>query len=164
VAVTVALIAPLLAGCGSGFHAKTSEIYQPGPGISVRTGGVYAVNMLIVTDGQGNGTLIGALINQQKTADKLTAVDVVGPGGHAVTTSILSGTIALAPQKSVQLADTADVRLTGHLVAGAFYHLTLTFDQAAPITTQIPILTNTDAYSGVTVAPAPTSTTPSHSP
>ena len=57
-AVAAALIAPLLAGCGTGFQAQTNQIYQPGPGISVRDDGVYAINTLIVTDGEGNGTLV----------------------------------------------------------------------------------------------------------
>ena len=66
--------APQLAGCSRGFGAQTDQIYQPGPGISVRSGGVYVINALVMTDGSGHGTLIGALINQQPHADILESV------------------------------------------------------------------------------------------
>ncbi len=74
------MLAPLLAGCGTGFQAQTNQIYQPGPGITVRDGGVYAINTLIVTDGNGNGTLVAALVNQAARPDTL-----VSRGGHEHT-------------------------------------------------------------------------------
>jgi hypothetical protein len=155
--------APLLASCGTGFQAQTNQIYQPGPGISDRTDGVYVLNALVVTDGQGHGTLVGALINQRARPDRLESVTVKSDSGAPLKASILSGTLALLPQRSVQLADTGDVRVSGKLVAGAFCSLSLTFHNAAPVAIQIPIVAKTSAFANVQVGPVPPPSTPSHS-
>ena len=161
-ALATALVAPLLAACGTGFQAQTNQIYQPGPGITVRDDGVYALNTLIVTDGAGNGTLVGALVNQEARPDTLESVQVKAAGAR-LKTQIISGTIALPSQRAVQLADTGDVRVTGDLPAGSVCTLTLTFHNAAPIAVQIPIVSTSSVYKDVPLGSVPPPTTPSHS-
>jgi hypothetical protein len=161
--VAAALLTPLLAACGTGFQAQTNQIYQPGPGISVRSGGVYALNALIVTDGDGNGTLVTALINQGPSPDTLESVLVRTRSGDRVKTSILSGTVALPSRRAVQLADSGDVRVSGDLAAGSVCFLKLTFRNAAPVTVEIPIVSTSSVYHDVPLGPVPPPTTPSHS-
>lgn len=161
--VAAVLLSPLLAGCATSFGAATNELYQPGPGITVRDSGVYVLNALIVTDGRGNGTLVGGLLNQAARADTLESVKVTAPGGKPLSVSILPGTIALPVQRLVQLANTGAVRVAGDVRAGLNYTLTVTFHGAAPVTLTIPALGRWSQFDGVPVGPAPSATTPSHS-
>ncbi len=158
VAGAVGLLGFSLAGCSNGFNAQTDEIYQPGPGISVRQGGVYLLNAAIVTDGSGNGTLIGALLDQSRTPDRLVSAKITGP--KAPTVTIIPGTITLPVHRSVQLADTSDVRLVGTLTTGTFLSLSLTFHNAAPINVQIPVLPRTTDFHDVLIGPPPPTLTP----
>lgn len=160
--VVAAVVVPLLAGCGStSFGAQTSQVYQPGPGITVRSSDVYVFNALVVTDGDGNGTLVGGLINQVTRTDTLQSVALTTPQGKQVDATILPGTVSLPDQLSVQLADTGDVRFGGDLEAGLNYSLTLTFANAAPVTVIVPVLTDAAEFATVPVGPTPTPTTPS---
>ncbi len=161
--LAAALLTPLLAGCATSFGAETNQLYQPGPGITVRDSDVYVLNAFIVTDGRGNGTLVGALLNRAARVDTLESVKVTGPGGKPLSASILPGTVALPVQRSVQLANTGAVRVAGALRAGVNYALTLTFHSAAPVTLTIPALSRWSQFDGVPVGPAPSGTTPSHS-
>lgn len=156
-----ALLTPLLAGCATSFGAQTSQVYQPGPGITVRGSDVYVLNALIVTDGRGNGTLVGGLINEAAQTDTLESVQVTDPAGNPVSATIQPGTIALPDQRPVQLADNGAVRLGGNLQAGVNDSLILTFRNAAPITMTIPVVAQSAQFSSVPVGPTPTPMTPS---
>jgi hypothetical protein len=148
-----------VAGCSNGFNAQTDEIYQPGPGISVRQDGVYLLNAAIVSDGSGNGTLVGALLDQSRTPDRLLSVTANGP--KAPTVTIIGKTIPLPVHTSVQLADTGKVRLVGTLTLGTFQSLTLKFHNGEPINVRLPVLAHSADYSDVTVGPPPpTAVTP----
>ena len=158
-----AALAATLAGCSGGFNAQTNQLYQPGPGVSVRQDGVYLINALVVTDGSGHGTLVGALVNEQARSDALESVTLTGSQGVSVNVTILAGSISLRPYQAVQLADTGGVRFQGTLQPGATYKLTMTFRNGAPITTLIPLITKTSTYSQVPIGPVRTGTTPSRS-
>lgn len=161
-AATAGVVAALTLGaCSNGFEAQTDQIYQPGPGISVREGGVYLLNGAFVSDGQGHATLIGALLNQQKTPDRLLTVGVTDSKGRPANASILPGTIALPPKVSVQLSETGPIRADGvGLAPGTFCTIDLTFQNAAPIKVQIPVLTRGRDFGGVPIAPIPTTSSP----
>jgi hypothetical protein len=146
----VALTA-LVSGCSNGFDAQTDQLYQPGPGISVREDGVYLLNAAIVTDGSGNGTLIGALLNTGSRPDRLVSVSF---GGGSQQSNIVGGTITLPMRQPVQLADTGNVQVSGKgIVAGTFQKVSLTFRNGAPISTDLPVLTQTEEFSTIPVAP-----------
>jgi hypothetical protein len=163
-ATAAALLAGLvLTGCGAGFTAETNQIYQPGPGITDRSSQVYALNMLVVTDGRGHGTLVGGLVNQQATDDTLVSAEITATEGKQPQTTIQSGTVTLPPHRLVQLADAGDVRVTGDLRPGVNLELTLRFHDAAPVTMQIPTVGQSDTFAKVPVGPVPPPTTPSHS-
>ena len=159
--LAAAVVAPLLAGCATSFGAQTQRVYQPGPGITVRSSGVYVLNAFIVTDSEGNGTLVAGLVNQMTRPDMLESVTLAGPGGKPLSASILPGTVALPGQQLVQLADSGPVRFGGDLVGGVNYTLSLGFASAAPVTVMIPALTvgSGAEFSTVPVGPTPSAPT-----
>ena len=74
-----------LAGCAANFNAPTNDPYQPAAGISDRTGDVYALNTLVVTDEAGNGTVVASLINQATTDDTLQSFSATDSTGADIT-------------------------------------------------------------------------------
>ena len=140
-------------GCGSNFDAQTQQPYQPAVGISDRSGQVYSVNTLIVTDGQGNGTVVSALINQSDTEDTLQSVTAVDDqGGDMPVQPLPEGGISLAARHLVQLATDGSVRLkSDNLEAGRFVTLTFTFANAAPVKVDVPVVAQTSTYADVPV-------------
>jgi hypothetical protein len=151
----LALVAALcltVTGCsGIGFNEQTNKFYQGAAGITNREGGVYVLNALVVTDGKGNGTMVGSLLNVMSTADSLQDVTATDSNGKAITTKLASP-VPLAPEQAVKLQTNASVRLTGKgLVAGYFIHVTFTFATAAPLSMSIPVLPQGTEYSSVPV-------------
>ena len=105
--------ARMLAGCS---RPQTNQIYQPGPGITVRDGGVYVINVLIVTDGSGTRNAgRGALINQ-RLARRHPGVGErrTGARQRPLKTTILPARSRCRPSEPVQLGHTGDVRVTGN--------------------------------------------------
>ena len=145
----------LLASCAAGFNAQTQQQYQAGEGISDRSTDIYVLNALVVADDQGNGTLVGTLINQSGQADELQQVSATGADGKSIRTTKLTSPIPLGYQQSVQLESDGLVRLTGDGVqAGDFITVTFTFGNAAPIELGIPIVPTGPMYTSVPVGPS----------
>ncbi len=141
IAVSLAAVGWAVSGCGAGFNAQTNQQYQGAEGINNRDGSVYVLNALVVTDGQGNGTLVGTLIDQSSTADALVSVTATDSHGTAVKTTKLSNPIALDSQQAVKLQTDAAVRLSGKaLVAGDILTATFTFQNASPVEIGIPVV------------------------
>lgn len=148
-----------LTGCGANFQAQSQQVYQPAVGVNDRSGSVYAINTLVVTDGKGNGTVIAALINQARQDDTLQEVSATDDSGKALAVRPLAhGGVALASGQSVQLADSGAVRVSGKsLEAGSLVTVTFTFAQATPVTVDAPVVSNrSSVYSTVPVGRAPT--------
>jgi hypothetical protein len=163
IGVGVAAVAFTLAGCGSNFNAQSQQEYQPAVGLTDRTGQVYAVDTLVVTNGHGDGTVVAALINQAHQTDILRAVSAVTDQGTKLKVGPLpGGGLRLPYEQSVQLANSGAVRVSGStLQAGSVIHLTFTFQQAAPVQVDAPVVTDSSTYSSVPVGPATSGTVPS---
>jgi hypothetical protein len=148
----VAALCLTVTGCnGVGFNEQTNKFYQGAAGITNRDGEVYALNVLVVTDGKGNGTMVGTLLNTMSTADSLQGVTATDSNGKAIPTKLASP-VPLAPEQAVKLQTNASVRLTGKgLVAGYYIHVTFTFTTAAPLSMSIPVLLQGTEYSSVPV-------------
>ena len=151
-----------LAGCASNFSAATNTPYQPAAGISVRTGDIYAINTLVVTDGSGNGTVVGSLINQAETDDVLESISAADSAGDKITTEALSQPISLpaypSPAQSVAVGADGSLRMSGDKVeAGTFVDITFTFANAAPMTVNVPVVIggSDTIYADIPVGPAP---------
>jgi hypothetical protein len=145
-----------IAGCGSNFNAQSEQIYQPAVGLSDRSGQVYAINTLVVTNGKGDGTVIAALINQAHHDDHLRSVTVVdGKGSQLQVAPLPANGLRLPSTQSVQLADSGAVRVSGpSLEAGTVVTVTFTFAQAAPVTLDVPVVEDSSTYASVPVGPA----------
>jgi hypothetical protein len=162
-AATAVVAVLALSGCASNFNAPTNEPYQPAAGISDRSGAVYAINTLVVTDGSGNGTVVSSLINQQETDDSLQSYSATDSAGKAITTTPLDSPIPLpaypSPDQTVQVGDSGDLRLSGdNVVGGTFVDITFTFASAAPFTVNVPVVVGgpDTAYADVPVGPVST--------
>lgn len=162
-AIAVLAAALTLTGCGASFNAQSEQPYQPATGVSNRSGEVYAIDALVVTNGNGDGTVVCALINEAEHDDALRAVSAVDDKGSALTVAPLpSNGVPLPAHQAVQLATSGMVRVNGStLRAGTFVTLTFTFAQAAPVTVGVPVLDQNSTYANVPVGPVGAGTTPS---
>jgi hypothetical protein len=134
-----------LTGCAANFNAPTNDPYQPAAGISDRTGDVYSLNTLVVTDEAGNGTVVASLVNQATTDDTLQSFSATDSTGADITAEPLAQPIALpaypSPDQAVAIGTAGDLRLSGdNIVAGTFVDITFTFGNAAPLTVNVPVI------------------------
>ncbi len=147
---TVAL-SIVAAGCGAGFGAQTQQPYQPSEGTNADSGKIAVRNLLVVSSEDGKGELHGAVINSGKTDDTLTAITAEAPEpGAQAATSGEQTTVKIEGVKQTDLkagtsvtfppAEGAAVAVTG-AKPGQMIKVTITFGQAGPITTSIPVLT-----------------------
>ena len=155
-ACLLTLVLPLVAGCGAGFGAQSQQVYQPADGVTVRSSMVYVVNTLVVTDGNGNGTVVVALVNQSDEPDQLVSLTAEDTGGDPVEVSPIPPDFALAAGESVQTADESTLRLSSPKVKpGGLVTLTFEFKQAAPVTIEVPVVPQSTDYADVEVGPPP---------
>jgi hypothetical protein len=146
-----AVVCLALTGCGGGFNDQTNKVYQSAAGISNRGHQVYVLNALVVTDGKGNGTMVGTLIDMAKSADTHHTVCAVDSTGKGINTK-LAAPVKLAPAQAVKLQTNAAVRLTSkNLKPGYFITVTFGFSTAAPVTMAIPVLPRGTEYTSVPV-------------
>ena len=149
-----------LAGCSTGFGAQTTELYTAPDGTDVRDGDVEALNVLIVANDAGSGTLVAALVNQTEQSDRLDSVSAtdpdLGPGAGAITVADVSPPLDLPPTTLVQLADPAVAAEIGPVVlegdtvdAGQTLQVTLTFAKAAPVVAEVPVVPRAEPYESV---------------
>jgi hypothetical protein len=125
---------------------------EPSLGQVERNETVTASNLVIVTDGEGYGVLVGTLINDGDEQDRLVDVDVEGELSQPVRVELLDGAIALPPDSPVRLADDPTVAVSSdRLVPGFRVPLELTFDSSAAIATTVTVEPQTDPYADIEV-------------
>ncbi len=154
---SLALALPALAACGF----QTDQVYQPAVGVNDRSSEVDVLGALVVSAEPGSGVFITTLVNNDTTtADKL--VSVQGDGVQVA--------VGATPDIPVRgLVNFADKSLGGIPVqgakvkAGGYVTVRLTFQNADPVTIEVPVVTDTGPYAGL-VASATTSSSPSASP
>ena len=169
---------PLAAGCAANFNAQTQVQYQPAVGSDSRESDVYALNMLVVGDGEGGGTLVGTLLNDDPKGtgcpDYLVGFQVVDNAGGGVKNSALPAAepvdapegcpsqvpekgIALPADQSVKLPDDATIQMSADTVQpGTFLTVTLTFQNSDPVEIDVPVVAEEEMYDGITVGPIET--------
>lgn len=154
-ACLVTLTLPLFTGCGAGFEAQSQQVYQPADGVTVRSSMVYVVNAVVVTDGEGNGTVVVALINQSDEPDELVSLAAEDTKGAAVEVSPIPPDFALPSGQSVQTAETGTLRLSSpKLKPGGLVTLTFEFKEAASVEVEVPVVPQSADYADVEVGPA----------
>lgn len=157
VAITSLLLAPVLGACG--FDVQTDQVYQAAVGVDERGSTVDVLNAVIVTNGTGQGTFAGSLVNSGATADSIEEVTAdagikVVPGGSVVIPAkgLLNMSRVLEPSGAIPLVlDGAPVE------AGSFVTLTFTFKSGEPVVVEVPVVDNTaegEDYHLVPLVPA----------
>ena len=147
-----------VSACAVGFDAQTTQVYTAPEGADAREGDVKGLNMLVVDNGGGTGTLVAALVNNADDDDSLeqvTAADV--DDGGAIEVGGLDGPVELPSGTLVQLAQAQTViELVGDpVVAGQVITINLTFTRAGAITAEVPVVMRTDTYAEVPFPEAP---------
>lgn len=160
VALAGLLAAGTLTACGTGLDAQTNEIYNPAIGVNARGGGVDVLNLLIVANPDGTGTVSGALINQSDDPDTLTGVTATTDEGELlrVEAPALPLDIPSAselPIDPVNLEDGSAIYVP-QVRPGYFLTLELTFANGEPVQLEVPVVDRgepLDIYSSVPTGP-----------
>jgi hypothetical protein len=153
--LAVALVAaalPVLSGCASNFGSPVLQDDNPVTGVNVRQGGVWGLNMLVVLDESGQGTVVGALINNAARDDRLVEVTLEAERGRGpVRTSLVRQQVTLPPDQLVEMSEPPTVAVQGDVQPGLFLGLTLRFQRAEPIQAQVPVMAPEGPYAEVTI-------------
>jgi hypothetical protein len=149
-------VAPALASCSLGtsnFDAQTNQFYTPAEGVNERSGGVDVLNALVVAEEPGRGRFIAGLVNNSDTTDD-ALTQVQGAGDSSEVKGSLETPIDIVRDGFVQLADKGEepVVLEGEqIVPGTFVELTITFEEADPVTVELPVVAAEDDYADVEI-------------
>lgn len=144
----------VVAGCSATNPIQTEDQYDPSDGVSITLGDVRALNLLVVTAGEGEpGVLHGALTNQgdddasvtvtfQTSGDDATATPTADPTTVAVPAG---ATVLLSGADGAQDGDrTVAVDITSTPAApGDVTTIGLTSDLAGSEQLQVPVLDGT---------------------
>jgi hypothetical protein len=156
-----------LSACGANFNAQTLQNYQPAEGTNADSGSIAVRNVLVLASEDGKGELHAVIVNSGGSDDTLVGIaqapaetqdgqaggDQPGQAtfGNVKTLDLKAGSSTLLPPpaESPQLengeAPGEPITVTGGK-PGQMINVVITFGQAAPITTYIPVLTK-DHYS-----------------
>ena len=144
VAIAALLLAPALGACG--FSAQTDQVYQPAVGPNDRSGQIQVLNAVIVTNGGGQGTFAGSLVNKADAADAVTNVTgdsgvTAKPGGplDIPAYGAVNLSKALEPSGAIPLV----ISGADQVVAGKYVTLTFTFTHGNPVTMKVPVVDET---------------------
>ena len=165
-ALTSSLIAASLAltltACGSGQNASTRQIKQVTDGVelSVKDNGVdiKILNLLLVSTSTGDAVVVGTIVNNGTTEDKLLGIAV------GTNQAVLTGETVLKQNAPIRFegeaANAKAVFVGVSPVAGRHVKLSLGFARAGFVTAEVIIRDQRDTYKDVTsgaAAPAATS-------
>ena len=165
-AAFVAATLPALSGCASNFDSPVLEKYNPAVGVNVREDGVWGMNMLVVLpDSGGQGTLVGALLNQSGQTDRLvSAVVRAEPHQGSIRSTLVRPGAELQPGQLVQMSDPTTVAVQGDVRPGLFVDLTLQFQRSKAIHTQVPVVPPEGPYAQVPLPSSQGGESPTGSP
>lgn len=160
---TTALLA--LGGCGTGFSAQTNQVYQAGVGADYR-GEIDVLNTLLVANDDGTATLSTSMVNNSDAEQTLAGVTATTLKGQELP--VVSTETKLPLRRGVLstvggAADAGGFWVSKGATAGDYVRLTLTFDKAAPVTLEAPVVGRSEEYAKVASAP-PTTPEPSPTP
>ena len=160
IAVAAVVLAPVLSSCG--FDEPTDRVYTPAVGVNERSGSVDVLNAVVVSGADGSGTLVATLVNND-TSEGETLQAVAGSG----VSIRLDGPVEVDRGAAVSLIDETEVSVEGEEVEpGNFIELTFRFEQAEPITVEMPVVARRGTFAEIpvpTVAPTPHSDSDSES-
>lgn len=137
------------AGCG-----MDDPVFEPSIGSNARSDTVDALGFAIVTDGEGNGRVVGSLLNTGEEPDALVGVDVELESG-TVEATMPSEDIALPVEESVELARVPAIGVVGQLPEGRFVEITLDFEVGPDLDLLVPVEPQRGPYAEIEVTQPP---------
>jgi hypothetical protein len=163
IAIALALT---LTACGPGQDAPTRMIKQVTDGveISIQDNGVdiEILNLLLVATETGDAVLVGTIVNQGDTEDKLLGIAV---GSNQ---AVLTGESALKKNQPLRFeGDTANAKAVFYgvsPVAGRHVKLSLGFARAGFVTAEVIIRDKRDDYRNVVSTPLEVTASPDSQP
>jgi hypothetical protein len=163
IAIALALT---LTACGPGQDAPTRMIKQVTDGVelSIQDNGVdiEILNLLLVATETGDAVLVGTIVNQGDTEDKLLGIAV---GSNQ---AVLTGDSALKKNQPLRFeGDTANAKAVFYgvsPVAGRHVKLSLGFARAGFVTAEVIIRDKRDDYRNVVSTPLEVTASPDSQP
>lgn len=139
-AALTSVLVLVLAGCAAGADAQTLQPYQAAEGTNAESGAIAVRNLLAMADDEGKGEIHGAFVNTGGSEDKLVGIEV-DKSEQGVEVAGMRA-FPLLPKRSVSLPPETGkpVTLTG-AKPGEMVKVRITFEDAGPIDTSIPVLT-----------------------
>ena len=136
--VALVLAVPALAACSTNFGAPTDQDYLPARGVNDRSGDVDVLNVVVVSDTDGTGTVVAGLVNNKSDEDTLTGVTVAGAEADIANArenaAIPGGGISNLATTGAVTASSPDIE------GGRFVEVVFTFQHAGAITVEAPVV------------------------
>lgn len=168
IAVTVAALVPLLAGCEAGNNAPTNQWHEPTQGASATLDGIVISNVFVLgpsIGGQlspGDSASLFFAVTNTGAPDKLTGITAPG---SAASVTLPGRTVNLASNQAVLLTGPAPKatvnQITRPLTGSSDIKLVMTFLNAGSVTLRVPVVPMANYFA--TFSPAPL-TVPTPSP
>ena len=128
---------------------------DPPLGAVERTESIDALNLVLVTEGEGVARLVGTVINEAEETDRLIGIDVdteIGP----YSLIFAEGPLLLPTGEPLRLAREAEVTVVSdRLRPGFMAEVTLLFENSEPVVSQVLVKLREGAYSEVEVMRPP---------
>lgn len=146
-----------LTACGEDDLASVDgpDNADPPLGAVERTENIDALNLVLVTEGEGVARLVGTVINQAEETDRLIGIDVdteVGP----YSLIFAEGPLLLPTDEPLRLAREAEVTVVSdRLRPGFTAEVTLLFENSAPVVSEVLVKLREGVYSDVEVMRPP---------
>ena len=148
-AAALIVVPVLLTSC-----SEDAEPYQASIGTNERTESTDALGFAIVVDGEGNGRVVGTLVNTSDQPQTLVGAEVESERGQV--RAVVDEDLPLPPNEPVELARDAAIAVSAaDLPEGLFVELTLTIDGALePIEMLVPVEPQDGPYAEIEVPEA----------
>jgi len=142
-----ALLVVVLTGCGaSGPDAPTRNIRQVTDGVEAISGEIKAVNVLLVTQGDGSAVLVGTLVNSDEVSDSIIGITANGIVGEVSATTMETDSPVIFAGDSAN----SSARFPGlNAKASDHVELEITFANAAPIKVSAIVRAKAEIYANV---------------
>jgi hypothetical protein len=147
--------AATLTACG--FNYPTDKINNLTAGVNYRDGSVEILNAVVVAKEANGGTFIATFVNG--STSKTIALQSVS-GDNTAISNAQPTTFSLGPGSLRNLATDGGIPVSGTFALGQFVNLTFTFDDGETANLSVPVVSDSEQWTGLdTFTPSPTTTT-----
>lgn len=158
-AAVLAAVTIGLSGCSFLYQAQTQRPVTTADGVWANSGDLAIRGVLVVSDQPDHGALIGMVVNNGSTADRLVGIDVgISEITPAPDIEIPAGGAVQLGQRGPGFDDSSTQLLAltdSSLVPGGTTTVRLTFDHAPAVTLQVQVVDREGDFADV---PVPTAT------